>query len=152
MRTRQERVATDTRRSPGCRTTPLEHWSKRKPTVEPRWAKHLNRQKSSGPNHHLDTEVVRAETVERFKEALTRCYWTTPLSLSVWCINVVTSPTPYTAEAEAFKRTKLSRGFYRMKMGAYKYRKTPKYRKATKIPESTYKYQKAMRNIGKMML
>ena len=39
MRTRQERVATDTRRSPGCRTTPLEHWSKRKPTVEPRWAK-----------------------------------------------------------------------------------------------------------------
>ena len=21
----------------GCRTTPLEHWSKRKPTVEPRW-------------------------------------------------------------------------------------------------------------------
>ena len=39
MRIRQERVATDTRRSPGCRTTPLEHWSKRKPTVEPRWAK-----------------------------------------------------------------------------------------------------------------
>ena len=39
MRTRQERVATDTRRSPGRRTTPLEHWSKRKPTVEPRWAK-----------------------------------------------------------------------------------------------------------------
>ena len=39
MRTRQERVATDTRRSPGCRTTPPEHWSKRKPTVEPRWAK-----------------------------------------------------------------------------------------------------------------
>ena len=39
MRTRQERVATDTWRSLGCRTTPLEHWSKRKPTVEPRWAK-----------------------------------------------------------------------------------------------------------------
>ena len=39
MRTRQERVATDTRRSPGCQTTPLELWSKRKPTVEPRWAK-----------------------------------------------------------------------------------------------------------------
>ena len=36
QRTRQERVATDTQRSPGCRTTPLEHWSKRKPTVEPR--------------------------------------------------------------------------------------------------------------------
>ena len=28
----------------------------------------------------------------------------------------------------------------------YKYQKTPKYQKATKIPESTYKYQKAMRN------
>ena len=39
MRTRQERVATDTWRSPGCRTTPLEHLSKGKPTVEPRWAK-----------------------------------------------------------------------------------------------------------------
>ena len=39
MRTRQERVATDTRRSPGCRTTSLEYWSKRKPTVEPQWAK-----------------------------------------------------------------------------------------------------------------
>ena len=39
MRTRQKRVATDTRRSPGCRTTPLEHCSRRKPTVEPRWAK-----------------------------------------------------------------------------------------------------------------
>ena len=39
MRTRQKRVATDTWRSLGCRTTPLEHWSKRKSTVEPRWAK-----------------------------------------------------------------------------------------------------------------
>ena len=39
MRTRQKRVATDTWRSLGCRTTPLEQWSKRKPTVEPRWAK-----------------------------------------------------------------------------------------------------------------
>ena len=38
MRTRQkQRVVTDTWRSLGCRTTPLEHWSKRKPTVEPRW-------------------------------------------------------------------------------------------------------------------
>ena len=33
MRTRQKRVVTDTWRSLGCRTTPLEHWSKRKPTV-----------------------------------------------------------------------------------------------------------------------
>ena len=40
MRTRQkQRVATDTWRSLACRTTPLDHWSKRKPTVEPRWAK-----------------------------------------------------------------------------------------------------------------
>ena len=39
--TRQkQRVATDIWRSLGCRTTPLEHWSKkRKPTVEPRRAK-----------------------------------------------------------------------------------------------------------------
>ena len=35
MRTRQKCVATDTWRSLGCRTTPLEHWSRRKPTVEP---------------------------------------------------------------------------------------------------------------------
>ena len=34
MRTRQKRVATDTWRSLGCPTTPLEHWSRRKPTVE----------------------------------------------------------------------------------------------------------------------
>ena len=39
MRTRQKCVATDNWRSLGCRTTPLEHWSRRKPTVEPRWAK-----------------------------------------------------------------------------------------------------------------
>ena len=39
MKTRQKRVATDTWRSLTCRTTPLEHWSKIKPTVEPRWAK-----------------------------------------------------------------------------------------------------------------
>ena len=39
MRNRQKRVATDTWRSLGCRTTPLEHWSRRKPTVEPGWAK-----------------------------------------------------------------------------------------------------------------
>ena len=47
MRTRQKLVAIDTWRSMGCRTIPLEHWSKRKQTVEPRCA---NRQKSSGPN------------------------------------------------------------------------------------------------------
>ena len=32
-------MAQNTWRSLGCRTTPLEHWSRRKPTVEPRWAK-----------------------------------------------------------------------------------------------------------------
>ena len=48
MRTRhKQRVATDTWRSLGCRTTPLEHWSKRKPTVEPGGPS--NRQKSFGP-------------------------------------------------------------------------------------------------------
>ena len=40
MRCRQKRrVATDTWRSLGCRTTSLEHWNKRKPTVETWWAK-----------------------------------------------------------------------------------------------------------------
>ena len=39
MRTRQKCVANDTWRSLGCQTTPLEHWSRRKQTVEPRWAK-----------------------------------------------------------------------------------------------------------------
>ena len=36
MRVQQERVATmqPTPGDPGCRTTPLEHWSKTKPTVE----------------------------------------------------------------------------------------------------------------------
>ena len=38
-RTRQKGAATDIRRPPGYRTTPLEHWSRRKPTVEPRRAK-----------------------------------------------------------------------------------------------------------------
>ena len=35
----KQRVATDTWRSLGCPTTPLEHWCKRKPIDEPRWAK-----------------------------------------------------------------------------------------------------------------
>ena len=36
MRTRQKQcVATDTWRSLGCRTTQLEHWSKRKPKLNP---------------------------------------------------------------------------------------------------------------------
>ena len=47
MRTRQKRVATDTWRSLGWRTTPLEHWSKRKPLLNPGGPS--NRQKSSGP-------------------------------------------------------------------------------------------------------
>ena len=48
MRTRQKRVATDTWRSLGCRTTPLEHWSRRKPTVEPRWAKQQTKKLRQG--------------------------------------------------------------------------------------------------------
>ena len=39
MTRQKQRVATDTWRSLGCRTTPLEHWSKRKATVKPRWVK-----------------------------------------------------------------------------------------------------------------
>ena len=49
MRTRQERVATDTWRSLGYRTTPLEHWSKRKPTVEPRSAKQQTKKLRPNP-------------------------------------------------------------------------------------------------------
>ena len=49
MRTRQKRVATDIWRSLGCRTTPLEHWSRRKPTVEPRWAKQQTKKLRSKP-------------------------------------------------------------------------------------------------------
>ena len=45
IRTRQkQRVATVPWRCLGCRTTPLEHWSKRKPTVELRWAKQQAKQ------------------------------------------------------------------------------------------------------------
>ena len=55
MRTRQkQRVATDTWRSLGCRTTPLEHWSKRKPIVEPRWAKQQTK-KAPAPNQNQRT-------------------------------------------------------------------------------------------------
>ena len=50
MRTRQKRVAADTWRSLGCRTTPLEHWSRRKPTVEPRWAKQQTKKLRPKPN------------------------------------------------------------------------------------------------------
>ena len=46
MRTQQKCVVTDTWRSLGCRTTPLEHWTRRKPTVEPRWAKQQTKQRT----------------------------------------------------------------------------------------------------------
>ena len=50
IRTRQtQRVATDTWRSLGCRATPLEHWSERKPTVEPRWAKQQTQELRAQP-------------------------------------------------------------------------------------------------------
>ena len=54
MRTRQKRVATDTWRSLGCRTTPLEHWSRRKPTVEPRWAKQQTKKLRPKPTKPLE--------------------------------------------------------------------------------------------------
>ena len=50
LRPRQkQRVATDTWTSLECRTTPLEHWSKRKPTDEPRWAKQQTRKRKPRP-------------------------------------------------------------------------------------------------------
>ena len=63
MRTRQERVATDTWRSLGYRTTPLEHWSKRKPTVEPRWAKQQTKKAPAQTNFpFLDGDVPRSNS------------------------------------------------------------------------------------------
>ena len=45
MRTWQkQRVKTDTLKSLGCRTTPPEHWIKRKPTVDAWWAKQQTKQ------------------------------------------------------------------------------------------------------------
>ena len=55
MRTRLKRAATHTWRSLGCRTTPLKHWSKRKPTVEPRWAK--QRTKKLRPHFCISAEI-----------------------------------------------------------------------------------------------
>ena len=48
-------------RSLGCRTTPLEHWSKRKPTVEPRWAKQQTKQlrpQSTKINSFLSGQIM----------------------------------------------------------------------------------------------
>ena len=59
MKTRQERVATDIRISPGCRTTSLEHWSKRKPTVEPRWAKQQTKKLRPKPIKYYDKAKIR---------------------------------------------------------------------------------------------
>ena len=77
MRTRQERVATDTRRSPGCRTTPLQHWSKRKPAVEPRWAKQQTKPTGilkSDCKQPLRIGIIRAlnECTGRLFRAITR--------------------------------------------------------------------------------
>ena len=44
----KQSVAINTWRSLRCRIIALEHWSKRKPTYEPRWAKQQT--KNSGPN------------------------------------------------------------------------------------------------------
>ena len=70
MRTRQkQRVATDTWRSLVCQTRPLQYRSKRKPKVEPRWAKQktTNRPQptkinsfKSGPSFCLTPDPRRA--------------------------------------------------------------------------------------------
>ena len=65
MRTRQKCVATDTWRSLGCRTTPLEHWSRRKPTVEPRWAKQQTKKLRPKPTKINSTGA----------KVLHRCYY-----------------------------------------------------------------------------
>ena len=61
MRTRQKQsVATDTWRSLKCRTTPLEHWSKRKATVEHRWARQeVNSLDNSVVVHELEFAIKR---------------------------------------------------------------------------------------------
>ena len=56
MRTRQKCVATDTWRSLGCRTTPLEHWSRRKPTVEP--SKRLYQPQQETPTAGVLVEMI----------------------------------------------------------------------------------------------
>ena len=55
MRTRQKRVATDTWRSLGCLTTPLEHWSKRKPTVNPGGPSNRQKKKKKKKKKFSDT-------------------------------------------------------------------------------------------------
>ena len=70
MTRQKQRVATNTLRSLECRTTPLEHWSKRKPTVEPRWAKQQTKKLRlqptkinnfmSGPSLSLTPDARRA--------------------------------------------------------------------------------------------
>ena len=60
MRTRQKRVATHTWRSLGCRTTPLGHRSRRKPTVEPRWAKQQTKKLKSDCKQPLRIGIIRA--------------------------------------------------------------------------------------------
>ena len=68
MRTRQKRVATDTWRSLGCQTTPLKHWSRRKPTVEPRWAKQQTRCAAPFLKTHSSTcPIIRAHGWESTK-------------------------------------------------------------------------------------
>ena len=65
MRTRQKQcVVTDTWTSLGCRTTPLEHWSKRKLTVEPRWAKQQTKKLRPQPtkiNSFMSGAIIDSE-------------------------------------------------------------------------------------------
>ena len=68
----KQRVATDTWRSLGCRTTPLEHWCKRKPTVEPWRAKQLTPCKNHGlyaRNHLLVENAPRRRPIGNNRNA-----------------------------------------------------------------------------------
>ena len=74
MRTRQkQRVATNTWRSLGCRTKPQEHWSKRKPTVEPRCT--FTDEKSIVGNHCYHITTMFALGIQKAQEKLPTLYW-----------------------------------------------------------------------------
>ena len=56
MRTRQKCVATDTWRSMGCRTTPLEHWSRRKPIS---WLKRISVSENNKTINYIYLEKLK---------------------------------------------------------------------------------------------
>ena len=91
MRTRQKRVATDTWRSLGCRTPPLEHWSRRKPTVEPRWAKQQTKKLRPKPTeiNSFMSGASLSLTPDRFKPPLHQ-YFNTDRSKAVLLLRFLT--------------------------------------------------------------